>query len=59
MLDDDPRLRLPETPADQQGLAIATWSEPVEIHTSEPVEIPTCEPGEFADLIDSGPPGAQ
>ena len=38
MLDDDRLLRLPDTPDDQRGLAVAAWSEPVVIRTYEPGE---------------------
>ena len=38
MLDDHALLRLPDAPEDQRGLAVAAWSEPVEIRTYEPGE---------------------
>ncbi|WP_448006830.1 DUF5107 domain-containing protein [Agromyces bauzanensis] len=47
MIHDSPALRLPETPDDQREVAVAAWSEPVEIRTYE-----AGEPGRMPVYLD-------
>ncbi|WP_420367662.1 DUF5107 domain-containing protein [Curtobacterium sp. L1-20] len=47
MLNEESRLHLPPIPADQDGLAVAAWSEPLVIDTYEPLE-----PDRFPQFLD-------